>query len=486
MERLAPTAIVIFGITGDLSRRKLLPALYRLERAGLLPAGFRIVGITRRGTTPEDILALVRAGIGAGADEGVLERLGRALSLVDMRMDDPGDYGNLVARLESLDAEAGRPLVRMFYLAIPSMLFSTVTERLSRPDLNAPREGRRTSRFLVEKPFGFSLDSARALVEDLDRRFDPAQIYRIDHYLAKETAQNILAFRFENPLFCKAWNNRHVSHILITATESIGIEGRTEFYERMGALRDLVQSHLLQLLALVTMRRPKTMADEDIHAEKERILSKVRAPEAAAMREETVRGQYESYRGETGKPDSLVETYAAVRLSIDDDEWRGVPVFIRTGKSIASKVTEINVVFSGDGSGGRKNVLTLRIQPDEGIVIDLAVKRPGFGFATEEVQLDFCYREKLSLEQPDAYERVLFDAMRGDRTLFATSREVLECWRVTEPILEAWKDPSFPLEIYPNGGWGPAAADAMIGKSGVSWFTDTHTVCSLPRMPSRQ
>lgn len=481
MERLSRTVLVIFGITGDLSRRKLLPALYRLEKAGLLPAGFRVIGISRKGTTVEDVLALIRTSIGPEADEESIRRIGDALSMADMKMDDPEGYGPLIQRLKFLEEEAAQPLIRMFYLAIPTALFGTVTERLSREDINTLRDGKREARFLVEKPFGYDLRSAMALISDLNGRFTPAQVYRIDHYLAKETAQNILAFRFENPLFCKTWNNRHVSHIMITASESIGIEGRTAFYENIGALRDLVQSHLLQLLALVTMRRPKSMADADIHAEKERILARVMPPEPEAMREETVRGQYETYRTETGIPDSAVETYAAMKLSIDDDDWRGVPVFIRTGKALASKVTEINIVFSGDSAENRKNILTLRIQPNEGIAIDLVIKRPGFESATEDVQLDFCYRDKLALDHPEAYERVLYDAMRGDRTLFATNEEVMQCWRVTEPILQAWKDPSFPLEIYPNGTWGPKASDRMIEKTGVSWFTDAHDVCPLPR-----
>lgn len=482
MDRLEHTVLVIFGITGDLSRRKLLPALYRLEEARLLPEGFMIAGISRKGTTIDDIVGLVRSSIGPRADETVLSRISAAVSVVHMRMDAPDDYGALIDHLATLERNAGHRLARLYYLAIPSTLFAAVTERLGERDLNIFREGEAVSRFLIEKPFGYSLDSARRLIGDLEARFKPSQIYRIDHYLAKETAQNILAFRFENPIFCRSWNNRHISHIMVTAVESIGIEGRTSFYEGMGALRDLVQSHLLQLLALVTMRRPKSMKDEDIHAEKEYILSRIRPPAPENMREQTVRGQYGSYRSETGNPNSLTETYAAVRLSIDTEEWNGVPVFIRTGKAIAEKVTEINVVFSSDDPAGRKNILTIRLQPNEGIVIDLAIKRPGFDYAMEEVQLDFCYQDKLALAHPDAYERVLYDAVRGDRSLFASSEEVLQCWRITEPILQAWSEPGFPLETYPNNSWGPSAADVLIGNTGMAWLTDTHNVCTVPRI----
>lgn len=481
MNRLEHTILVIFGITGDLSRRKLLPALYRLEEARLLPDGFKIAGISRRGTKAGDIVDLMRSAIGPQADESVLARITAALSVVHMRMDVPDDYGALIDQLASLERDSGHSLTRLYYLAIPSTLFAAVTGRLGEKDLNVLRNGSEISRYLIEKPFGYSLDSARQLIQDLESHFTPRQIFRIDHYLAKETAQNILAFRFENPIFCRSWNNRHISHIMVTAVESIGIEGRTSFYEGMGALRDLVQSHLLQLLALVTMRRPKSMKDEDVHAEKEYILSRMRPPAADRMREETVRGQYATYRSDTGIADSLTETYAAVRLSIDTEEWQGVPVFVRTGKAIAEKVTEINVVFSSDDPSGRKNVLTIRLQPNEGIVIDLAIKRPGFEYAMEEVQLDFCYQDKLALAHPDAYERVLYDAIRGDRSLFASSEEVLQCWRVTEPILAAWGEPGFPLETYPNNSWGPAGADALIGKTGMSWLTDAHNVCTMPR-----
>jgi len=366
MEKLANTILVIFGITGDLAQRKLLPALFHLAEAGMLPDTFHVAGISRRGTTVADILALIkkRTGRDEHSDPEVFARLEKMLSVVDMNIGDPSGYGTLAGELDRLERSAGRPLHRLFYLAIPANLFGTVTARLAEADINVHEKGRRECRFLIEKPFGFDLASAKDLIAGLASRFDESQIYRIDHYLAKETAQNILAFRFENPLFSGTWNREHISHIMITAVESIGIEGRTAFYENMGAMRDLVQSHLLQLLALVTMNKPASMSSDDIHRQKEILLAHIRPPEAASMERDAVRGQYASYREETGNPESFTETYAAIRFSIDTEEWRGVPVFIRTGKAIREKITEITLVFSDPQNPGKKNYLTIRLPDD--------------------------------------------------------------------------------------------------------------------------
>lgn len=484
MEKLDSTVLVIFGITGDLSRRKLLPALLHLAEAGMLPEEFHVVGISRKGTTISDIIGFIRQGtaLESSVPEDLYSRMRSMITMVDMNMGEAAEYERLADELDRLDKAAGRPLHRMVYLAIPATLFDTVTARLAEPDINVRRDGASACHLLIEKPFGFNLKSAEELISHLAERFDESQIYRIDHYLAKETAQNILAFRFENPLFSHTWNRDHISHIMITAIESIGIEGRAAFYESMGAMRDLVQSHLLQLLALVTMNQPDSMRSESIHREKERILRHILPPAAERMEHDAIRGQYNTYRTETGNPQSMTETYAAVRLSIDTDEWRDVPVFIRTGKALREKITEITLVFSNTAEPGKRNYLTIRIQPNEGIVIDLHIKKPGFDHAMEQVQLDFCYTDKLGLGHPDAYERVLVDAMRGDRTLFASSEEVLSCWRISEPILAAWARPGFPLHRYENNTWGPEAADAMIAEAGVEWLSDTHTVCSIPRI----
>lgn len=483
MKKLDHTVLVIFGSTGDLSRRKLLPALFHLEHAGKLPEGFRVIAVSRQGTTVEDAISLIRNRVQkAKNDDKTLNALRNRTSMLDMEIDKPEQYSRLSSALEMIEKDAGHPMNHLFYLAIPSILFHTVIDRLGQPDINIYKPGEHESRFLIEKPFGFSLESAKILIDSLSKRFEPSQIYRIDHYLAKETAQNILAFRFENPLFCGAWNKNHISHIMITAIESIGIEGRTAFYDSMGAMRDLIQSHLLQLLALVTMRKPATMTEADIHREKEYILSRIRPPKPENIAEETVRGQYRTYKAETGKPESMTETYAALRLSIDDENWQGVPVFIRTGKALAEKITEVTVVFSDSCNPERNNLLTIRIQPNEGIAIDLRIKKPGFETAYEDVQLDFCYTGTTMADHPEAYERVLIDAIRGDRTLFASDAEVLSCWEITEPVLQAWKQHDFPLHEYEQGTWGPKAAEKLVENAGVAWLTDAHMLCTPPHI----
>lgn len=481
MIKLERTVLIIFGSTGDLSRRKLLPALFRLEQSHLLPDGFRILAVSRRGTRVDDIISMIQVTVPEAKDAPeALASLKERMTILDMDIGKTEQYGHLAGALAGIEQDAGFPMNHLFYLAIPATLFETVITRLGKSDINRHEPGKRECRFLVEKPFGFSLDSARHLIDILGRQFDPSQIYRIDHYLAKETAQNILAFRFENPLFCGTWNSNHIHQILITAVESIGIEGRTVFYDSMGAMRDLIQSHLLQLLALVCMRQPSAMTEEAIHREKEYILSRIRPPTSERMRMDTVRGQYRGYREETGNTETMTETYAAVRLSIDDDQWRDVPVLIRTGKALAQKITEITVVFSDPCNADRKNLLTIRIQPNEGIVIDLRIKKPGFDMTYEDVQLDFCYTGVAG--HPEAYERVLIDAMRGDRTLFASDAEVLSCWEITEPILKAWSDPGFPLHEYEPGSWGPEAADTLAKNAGGAWLTDAHPVCTPPRI----
>lgn len=483
MKRLAHTILIIFGITGDLAQRKLLPAIYNLARENRLPEGFSIVGISRRGTRPADITALIDKHISPTDEQKgrVLSEIEKRLSIVEMNMGNAEEYSKLTDELDRIDSHWGHCLNRLFYLAIPATLFETVTDRLGQPDINRNRPGICESRFLIEKPFGYSLESARQLIDGLSRQFSESQIYRIDHYLAKETAQNIMSFRFENPLFSGAWNRHHISHIMITASEQIGIEGRAAFYEQMGAMRDLVQSHLLQLLALVTMDRPVSFSDQDIHRAKQDILYRIQPPRPENMKSDTVRGQYKTYRDETGNQQSMTETYAAVKLSIDSDTWRGVPVFIRTGKALKEKVTEVNIVFSDNSTDTMQNILTLRIQPNEGIVIDLRIKKPGFEYELEEVQLDFCYADRSSASHPDAYERVFIDAIRGNKTLFASSSEIIECWRITEPILDAWSKEDFPLHVYDNNSWGPPAADKLIEGSGIKWLTDTHQVCTLAR-----
>lgn len=483
MQPLEPAIITIFGITGDLAQRKLLPSLYRLAQGSLLPDSVRIVGISRRGTTVDDVLTTIRKSVedeGLTCDQKTLDRLRTMLSIVAMDITKGDDYKRLKQELDAIEDSVGVCLHRIFYLAIPSSLFGSVIERVGQADLSTGcQHGEAESRLLIEKPFGYDQESAEELIEILKDSFHEDQIYRIDHYLAKETVQNILTFRFGNPLFRGVWNNQHISHIMITATESIGIEGRASFYESIGALRDIIQSHLIQVLALVTMDKPAQMTAEAIHEAKEQMMALIMPPTADRLTDDTVRGQYASYRQEAANVSSQTETYAAVKLTIESARWEGVPMYIRTGKALKDKATEIVVVFRDDIEPETENHLTIRIQPNEGIVLNLHIKQPGFDSATEDVQMNFCYDEYFGDASPTAYERVLVDALRGDKTLFATSREVLESWRIVEPILQSWQSDQQPLYIYEDGSWGPEKANVMLEETSHEWSGDIQHVCAV-------
>jgi len=484
MECLEPAILTIFGITGDLSRRKLLPALYHLAHDELLPETIKIVGISRRGTTTDDVLSTMKLSVeasgGARCKKEVLAFLKERISIVDMDITDEKQYTGLKKQLDSIETTTGICMSRLFYLAIPSTLFGSVIKRLGKHDLNKGcQHGKAHSRLMIEKPFGYDLKSAKNLISQLQESFTEEQVYRIDHYLAKETVQNILTFRFQNPILNNSWDNGSISHIMVTAAESIGIEGRVAFYEQIGALRDLIQSHLLQVVALITMDEPKDMSSKEIHRKKAELLNAIKPPNGDQMETRAIRAQYASYKKEVKKAKTTSETYAAVHLSIDNERWRDVPILIRTGKSLADKVTEITIVYRDTNNTERTNTLTLRIQPSEGIVLDLKIKKPGFEEGEDHVQMDFCYTEQMKVSHPDAYERVIVDAMRGDKTLFATSEEVLASWRITEPILDAWQSNLCKMNSYKNGSWGPKAADKLATSAGTEWMTDTLHICSV-------
>jgi len=481
---LKPAIITVFGVTGDLAKRKLLPALYHLAHDGLLPPTTKIVGVNRRGISVDDIITMIQDSVEKDrklvCEPETLKWLKQAISVVKMDITVHEEYVRLKSKLDAIEDEVGLCLTRIFYLAIPSTLFAQVAERLGKQDLNKGcQHGDADSRLLIEKPFGYDQASAKELINQLQEAFTEKQIYRIDHYLAKETTQNILTFRFQNPLFANAWDKNHVSHIVVTAAESIGIEGRVSFYEQMGALRDLIQSHLLQLVALTTMDEPETMSSDHIHEKKKDILQSIKPPHLDKMASDTVRAQYKTYKNEVNNHDSSTETFAAIKLRIENDRWDGVPVLIRTGKALAAKVTEITVVYNSPDKPECINTLTIRIQPDEGIVLDLRIKKPGFDDGIEHVQMDFCYRDSFTASHPDAYERVLVDALRGDKTLFATSDEILESWRITEPILQAWQANQTKLESYDNGSWGPDSSDSLASSANAEWLTDALHICKV-------
>jgi len=453
--KLDPTIIVIFGITGDLSQRYLLPALYHLFQAGLFHEKTRIVGLSRQDLDASHLLSrLLPSGQTSIYDPVVLETI---QSKTDMLQFDPNvgdDYAKLLQHLNELEERQGLCMDRLYYLSIPPQVFSTTVGFLGQYGLNTScLHNRAQTRLLVEKPFGSDLASSRQLIEETAQIFAEEQIFRIDHYLAKENAQNILTFRARNPIFASLWNNQHIAAIDVTVKEKIGIEGRVNFYEGLGALRDFVQSHLLQLLAITTMDMPKNLTSHTIHESKEALFKNIRSADP----KEAVRGQYHTYRQEVANPVSTTETYVKLKLQIDNKRWEGVPLTIATGKALDERKTEITVTFADkDNTSTAVNRLVFRIQPNEGIHLQLKVKKPGFAAALEDTQMNFRYEDIFGAKPlPNAYEHVLVDAIKGDRTLFASSTEVLESWRILQPIIEAWRDNNQGMLYYQDGASDP-------------------------------
>jgi glucose-6-phosphate 1-dehydrogenase len=474
------TVLVIFGATGNLAQKKLLPALYHLHNNSHLPANFSIICIVRNANVTIDSIVekmeinLLRHGSEANAN--VLEQLKDKMRLLVIDSTNQDDYYKLHALLDDLDSEKGVRHNRLYYLAIPPKIFPIVIQCLGVAELNLEHDNL-ARRILVEKPFGTNLASARQLVDHINSFFNEQQVYRIDHYLAKETAQNIFAFRFNNPLIEDLWSRECIDHIQITAAETIDIEGRADFYDNMGALRDLVQSHLLQLMALTMMEVPYPIDATNIHAEKLSLLNAIQP--INHVDEVAVRGQYAGYRQEVGNDQSLTETYAALHLEVANSRWGGVPVLLRTGKALENKMTEINLIFKDRSHRNiQENVLTIRIQPDEGIGIRLLAKKPGFSDELQKVNMDFCYETSFDDSQPDAYERVLVDAIMGDQSLFATSEEVIRCWEILEPVLDTWQQDDGTLSMYEKGTWGPNTALDLAKRYGCEWLNATSHICS--------
>ncbi|QQS19593.1 glucose-6-phosphate dehydrogenase [Candidatus Saccharibacteria bacterium] len=448
-----PFILVIFGITGDLSQRKLLPALYHLVKHRQLPEQMKIVGISRHHVPVSHVYENLHQKIhGGDYDKAVIEQLHDATEMLQVDLDDIADYERLLENLRVMSQELGPGVSRLYYLSIPAQAFVNVVHHLGETRHHEPfeQDGERP-RLLVEKPFGYNFASAETLVKAADEHFGEQQTFRIDHYLAKETAQNILTFRFQNPLFQTIWNTRHIESIQIVAYETIGIENRVTFYEQTGALRDILQSHLMQLLALITMEKPAALESHDIHKAKLRLLESIDTISAEQVETHAVRGQYDSYKAEVNNPRSHVETFARLHLTIDNEQWRGVNVSIETGKALHEKCTEIIVRFRANKDAPGTNILTFRVQPQEGITLSLQAKRPGLSKETEMVKMDFDYERAFFGQTGDAYERVIIDAVRGDQSLFATAQEVLTSWRIVENVLKNWSESDHSLQIYPVG-----------------------------------
>ena len=450
-----PLVLVIFGITGDLAQRKLLPALYQLAKAGDLPEQLHIVGISRRDVSKDEVYAQLASFVAEpDYNRDIEQRLKDHSEMRQMDLLNEQAYHELLEHLQQLETADEAGASRLYYLSIPSQAFTPIIRLLGATGHNAPLSNGDAPRLLIEKPFGYDLTSAKELVYALDEHFGEDQIYRIDHYVAKETVQNILTFRFQNPLFESVWNNQHISKIEVVAREQLDIEGRANFYEQTGALRDLIQSHLLQLLAITTMNRPDRQESEEIHIEKLRLLEDVRPIAPDMVDKKALRGQYAGYRNEVNNQDSITETYARLELTIDNDRWRGVPIILETGKALNEKRTAISVCFQPSGSD-EKNELVFRIQPQEGITLRLRTKQPGITNVTEDADMDFDYTRSFNQRPAEAYERVIVDAIRGDQTLFSSAAEVIRTWEIIETVLEHWLRNGEGLVFYQKGSSGP-------------------------------
>jgi glucose-6-phosphate 1-dehydrogenase len=476
---VAPTNLIIFGATGDLAKRKLLPAIYNLAHEGALPEQFNLVGSSRTDMTHAEYRELAAEAIRAFSrtkpDEAVLEVLLAELRYVPGTFDDPSIYATLGETLAELDAAAGEPMARCFYVSTAPAFFPVIVGALGEHGLNA--EEAADVRIVIEKPFGTSLAEARELNRKVLEVFEERQVFRIDHYLGKETVQNMLAIRFANGLFEPLWNRNYIDHVQITAAEDIGIGTRAGYYDNAGALRDLVQNHMLQLLTLLCMEPPVVFSADEVRDEKVKVLHAIKTPED--IEEIAVRAQYgpgvvagvevPGYLEEAGVPeDSSTETFAALRLEVDNWRWAGVPFYLRTGKRLARRVTEIAVILKPVphmAFGGQEvppNVLVLTMQPNEGVSLSLGAKTPGTRMSIRPVNMEFLYGTAFISQSPEAYERLILDAMRGDATLFTRNDEVEAQWRICDPILAWWSAHPTELPKYPAGSQGPVEADEIL------------------------
>ena len=489
LNRIAgPSGLVIFGVTGDLSRKKLMPAVYDLANRGLLPPGFALVGFARRDWEDQDFEKVVYEAVKQYArtpfDDDVWNQLKRGIRFVQGEFDDDDAFDRLTTTINKLDAERGTMGNFAFYLSIPPKSFPQVTEQLRRSGLAKPQDGQ-WRRVVIEKPFGSDLKTARELNEVVESVFPPDAVFRIDHYLGKETVQNILALRFANELYEPIWNANYVDHVQITMAEDIGVGGRAGYYDGIGAARDVIQNHLLQLLALTTMEPPVSFDAADLRAEKEKVLSAAHVPN---LEKDTARGQYGSgwqggekvlgFLEEDGmSPTSTTETYAALKLEINTRRWAGVPFYLRAGKRLGRRVTEIAVVFkrapqylfaSSQTSALGQNALVIRVQPDEGVTIRFGSKVPGAGMQVRDVTMDFGYGHAFTEASPEAYERLILDVLLGDPPLFPRHQEVELSWKILDPVEEYWMTLGQP-EQYKPGTWGPASADELLARDGRVW-----------------
>ena len=491
-----PLIFVLFGARGDLTRRLIMPALFSLYNAGELPREFMLLGIGHGEGSDQDFADYCHACVCDHPDaeappQETWRVFAQALHYLRADLDDADSYARLKQALDERALTWSQPPDYVSYMATPPSLFARIARGLAAVGLAEPRE---RARIVAEKPLGHDLDSFREINTALTEGFAESQIFRIDHFLGKETVQNILALRFANPIFEPVWNRRYVDHVVVTVAETLGVERRAGYYEHAGALRDMVQNHLMQLLCLVAMEPPVASAFDDVRNKKMDVLHAVRPIAREAVAESAARGQYGEgwlagqrmppYRHEPGvDPHSTTETYAAVKLYVDNWRWQGVPFYLRTGKRLAAPVSEISIRFrdvphhsfpAAVGLNAQPTRLVIQIQPEEGVILKFIAKEPGYHMHLRPVNMRFSYRNSFSKPSPKAYETLLWDVMRGDASLFMRADQVEAAWQIMLPVLEVWRNDSPPdFPNYPVGSWGPESAELLIARDGRSWLTPT-------------
>ncbi|NLU40306.1 MAG: glucose-6-phosphate dehydrogenase [Bacteroidales bacterium] len=485
MKKTSPHIVVIFGASGDLTKRKLIPALFNLHQQNLLGHPFAILGVSR--TEMTDTMFREKMMEFLPDNETSADFIGH-LYYESLQTSDEADYPRLKERIDDLRREINAPANILFYLSTPPNLYPLIPKHLANVGLNNESDG--FKRLIIEKPFGSNLESARHLNRDLLQYFEEDQLYRIDHYLGKETVQNLLVLRFSNSLWEPLWNHKYIDHVQITSSESLGVEKRGGYYDHSGALRDMVQNHLLQMLAMVAMEPPTVINADAIRNEMLKVFQSIRPLKKENLQEDVVRGQYTSshikgeavagYREEEGvDPESRTETFVAMRLNIDNWRWGGIPFYIRTGKKLPTRVTEIVINFKPTphhlfdaalNGTTAPNQLIIRIQPDEGILMKMGLKVPGAGFMVQTVNMGFHYSDLSDAYVPTAYERLLLDCIHGDATLYSRGDNVEKAWEIVQPIIDEWDtNPDFPLHGYPAGTWGPLATDELMAAHPSGW-----------------
>lgn len=494
LKKADPCVVVIFGATGDLTSKKLMPALYNLQKEGQLPANFSCVGFARREKSHEDFRKEMHDAVKEHSrtqpiDDTLWNAFQETLYYHISEFDNDEGYESLKKFLSDLDAKHGTEGNRVFYLSIQPSFFPLVIEKLNQHGLIYKVDEKNWSRVIIEKPFGHDLDSAHELQKTLMKHLAESQLYRIDHYLGKETVQNLLTFRFGNSIFESLWNNRYIDHVQITAAEDIGIETRGKFYEESGLFRDIIQNHVMQVMTIVAMEPPVNLDAKSVHDEKVKVLEATRRLSQEEYNTCAVRGQYgkgcvagedvKGYREEENvDPNSNIETFGAIKLMVDNWRWDGVPFYLRAAKRLPKRCTEIaitfkhppNVLFQKMTPDNESNVLAIRVQPDEGIALKINCKVPGPSSPIQPVKMDFKYSSFFGMAPPDAYERLICDCMIGDSTLFARDDEVFHSWEIFSPLLKYWEqNPPQDFPNYEAGSWGPKAADELMERDGRKW-----------------